>query len=489
MGINLSASPTPHSLLPIYSKDLAVSAIAPYTLPLNHICNSIDNLIMKGVFRPLSTSVRVRFDVSGYTNGQTQFRFDLGYSKDVTPGAVLCARTAAGMGAMPGKTALASMIAPQTTSGRETILTGLTPGADYTWELHLLDSTYANHHPVTAPTYIEVLDVILAGNNFPAHRYVAVTGGAGSTALNVIEVATNNTQRSRTDVKLAYTLPLSGYHPKFTPDGKYLHVPCTNLAGTQVVQISTADWSIVRTITVGGATTNGTDLFNSADSSTVYLPVSESGAFKLYPITVSSGAVGTAITTGALGGRGKRHPANTRYIYFSQNGNNRVGILDTQTNTIVATFVVGTGPAGLYFTPNGSRLWVANSSAGTMTEYDTTTPGVAAAATGRSVTVSTAMKGVVVTPDGLGLVALSTSAYWWFDLATLTTFDHGVIPTTTAGDFVQTADGSLFFTRNAENEVYCWPGGSLYIDTPNSGVIRGSYCELMVEGAIAGTND
>src|SRR5262249_49797404 len=80
--------------------------------------------------------------------------------------------------------------------------------------------------------------------------------------------------------------------------------------------------------------------------------------------------------------------------YVTNGADNTVSVLDTTTNTVVATVPVGTFPIAVAITPDGTHAYVANFD-GTVSVIDTTTNTVVA-----TVPVGTFPEGVAITPDG-----------------------------------------------------------------------------------------
>ncbi len=89
--------------------------------------------------------------------------------------------------------------------------------------------------------------------------------------------------------------------------------------------------------------------------------------------------------------------------YIANSGSNTVSVIDTATDSVVATVNVGSEPAGVAVSPDGSRVYVANScgtspcntSNATVSVIDTATDSVVA-----TVNVGYAPFGVAVNPDG-----------------------------------------------------------------------------------------
>jgi YVTN family beta-propeller protein len=91
------------------------------------------------------------------------------------------------------------------------------------------------------------------------------------------------------------------------------------------------------------------------------------------------------------------------FAYVTNGGsifsNGTVSVIDTATNTVVATVTVGGFPAGVAVTPDGKLVYVANGRSpppiGSVSVIDTATNTVVA-----TVPVGNAPEGVAVTPDG-----------------------------------------------------------------------------------------
>jgi YVTN family beta-propeller protein len=73
-------------------------------------------------------------------------------------------------------------------------------------------------------------------------------------------------------------------------------------------------------------------------------------------------------------------PASTRAqnAYITNEHSNNVSVIDTATNTVIATIPVGPSPVGVAVTPDGSKVYVANFSSNTVSVIDTATNTVIA---------------------------------------------------------------------------------------------------------------
>ena len=87
-------------------------------------------------------------------------------------------------------------------------------------------------------------------------------------------------------------------------------------------------------------------------------------------LDVPTGAVVTTLALAAPN-RAKVHPDGTR-VYVTHGGS-FVSVFDTATNALMTSIPVGSDPHGLAFSPDGSRLFVANRNSDTVSVIDTTT--------------------------------------------------------------------------------------------------------------------
>jgi YVTN family beta-propeller protein len=83
------------------------------------------------------------------------------------------------------------------------------------------------------------------------------------------------------------------------------------------------------------------------------------------------------------------------FAYIANSGSNNVSVIDSSTNTVVATVTVGNSPHGVAVTPDNTHVYVTNDGSDTVSVIDTSTNTVVA-----TVTVGDEPFGVAVTPDG-----------------------------------------------------------------------------------------
>src|SRR5947208_1591959 len=97
-------------------------------------------------------------------------------------------------------------------------------------------------------------------------------------------------------------------------------------------------------------------------------------------------------------------PSSTRnqkhaFVYVTNQGSfgegNTVSVIDTATNTVVATVAVGSGPNAVAVTPDGAFAYVGNTSTDTISVISTATNTVVATIVGPG-----NPRGIAITPDG-----------------------------------------------------------------------------------------
>ena len=90
--------------------------------------------------------------------------------------------------------------------------------------------------------------------------------------------------------------------------------------------------------------------------------------------------------------------------FVDNQGNNTVSVVDTMTNTIVATISVGRGPSKIAITPDGTRAYVPNQQDFIISVIDTATNTVVT-----TIPVS-GTAGIAITPDGTKAYVTSPGA-------------------------------------------------------------------------------
>jgi YVTN family beta-propeller protein len=119
------------------------------------------------------------------------------------------------------------------------------------------------------------------------------------------------------------------------------------------------------------------------------------------------------------------------FAYVANFTSNTVSVIDTGTNTVVATVpVAGPSPVGAAVTPDGKRAYVPNGNSDTVSVIDTTTNTVVA-----TVTVGSFPGGIAVTPDGKRAYVANTSSN--NNVSVLDTATNTVVATVPVGPRVR----------------------------------------------------
>jgi len=114
-------------------------------------------------------------------------------------------------------------------------------------------------------------------------------------------------------------------------------------------------------------------------------------------VSVIDTATNTVVATVAVGDgpSGVAVSPDASRVYVTNATDDTVSVIDTATNTVVATVAVGDGPSGVAVSPDGSRVYVSNFVGGTVSVIDTATNTVLA-----TVAVGVSPRGVAVSPGG-----------------------------------------------------------------------------------------
>ena len=113
------------------------------------------------------------------------------------------------------------------------------------------------------------------------------------------------------------------------------------------------------------------------------------------------------------------------FAYISNQNSNTVSVIDTASNTVVATVPVGTDPWGVAVNPTGTRAYVANANSNTVSVIDTASNSVVA-----TVPVDTYPVGVSVNPAGSRAYVAN---YWSDSVSVIDTVSNSVVATVPVG--------------------------------------------------------
>jgi len=145
------------------------------------------------------------------------------------------------------------------------------------------------------------------------------------------------------------------------------------------------------------------------------------------------------VSLGLLGVMLASTPAEAQpFAYVTNFSSNTVSVIDTATNTVVATVPVGTNPEGVAITPDGTRAYVANNGSGTVSLIDTASNTVVA-----TVQVGTNPEGVAITPDGTHAYVTNAGDH---TVSVIETATHTVVATVPVGLGLGAAGGGVAIT-------------------------------------------
>jgi len=230
--------------------------------------------------------------------------------------------------------------------------------------------------------------------------------GGGTITMKV--TAINGVQRAGQSIPLTITNPWALTKPTIDVGGFPLFV-AVNSDGTRVAVanavagtvslINTATNKVIATIPVG---TQVVGVVFDPNGGRFYAvdPIGNS----VVAVSLPTNTVGTPIGVGSNPFLAAIGPAGTPAagkLYVTNLGNsgigNTVSVVDTTTKQVTTVIVGrdGAGPAGLAVSPDGTRLWVANSSADTIAIVDTTTNKVI-----KTIPLPSGAVYIALSPDG-----------------------------------------------------------------------------------------
>ena len=218
--------------------------------------------------------------------------------------------------------------------------------------------------------------------------------------VSVIDTATNT-------VTAVVNLDEPNFNPygvAVSPDGAKLYVvdnidyPGQNPPEYPVVKVfNTTDYSYT-SVPVGAAPRLLNGIAVTPDGTKAYVAntdVGNTGAD--HQVAVIDTATNTVTATVLVGNdpNGVAVSPDGAKVYVSNMYDNNVSVIDTATNTVTASVPVGNYPNGVAVAPDGSKVYVANGGYNDVSVIDTATNTVTA-----TVPTGTNPQGVSVTPDG-----------------------------------------------------------------------------------------
>ncbi len=194
-----------------------------------------------------------------------------------------------------------------------------------------------------------------------------------------------------------------------TPDGGRLYVVNGVNLPKNILVIDTSTHIVVATIPLDVGFPGGIAI--TPDGRYAYLAVSNAsgsiasgGANRVEVIDTSTNSIIATIPIDSVSTYGPTLIAITpdgKEVYVTIRGSNKVDVINTTTNTVVDSIPLGGGtiPVGIAITPDGSRAYVANRHNSTISVIDTTTKAITATIP-LSIGKSTSSTSVAITPNG-----------------------------------------------------------------------------------------
>lgn len=257
----------------------------------------------------------------------------------------------------------------------------------------------------------------------PAPQVFLGNGGAAKTAH-----AVNSSTNAGTSIATG-TIGIEPNDMAVTPDGT--KVVLAEGASSQAQIITVATDTVAKTVAIPkvGATVARPDAVAISPSGlTAY--VLDGANNLVYPITLASGALGAGIAVGTQGDPGAIVVTpDGKKVYVANYSSHSVSVVSTASNTVTATVTIGAGetgrPIALAVTPNSAHVYVADQGSAQVDDITTASDTVTKAIAVGSMTDANVAGGgnpniLAVTPDGSKLYVASYTAGTVADIATST---------------------------------------------------------------------
>src|SRR2546425_1822382 len=156
---------------------------------------------------------------------------------------------------------------------------------------------------------------------------------------------------------------------------------------------------------------------------------------------------GDHIVLGIFDLRALHLPEEQFFAYVTNEGSNTVSVIDTSTNTVVATIPVGVFPIGVAITPDRTRAYVANAGSANVSVIDTATNTVF-----KTIAVGSRPLGVAITPNGARAYVANSGSN---NVSVINTENNTVVKTIPVADTPDgvgiTADGARAYVTNSHS--------------------------------------
>ncbi len=168
----------------------------------------------------------------------------------------------------------------------------------------------------------------------------------------------------------------------------------SSFAGQVEIWETSPDYSLIHTIPI---TNSANGLAITPDNAFIYVAANGADGTE---INVIETATNTVIATLAPSGTAQflAVTPNGKFVYLTNNSPS-VDVIDTNTNTVSSIITVGSGAEGIAVAPNGLRVYVANTTSNNVSVIDANPTSGTYNQVVATVTVGTAPEQVAVTPD------------------------------------------------------------------------------------------
>ena len=205
-----------------------------------------------------------------------------------------------------------------------------------------------------------------------------------------------------------------------TADGRFGYT--TTVSAGQVVKIDMATGNVVTSISFP---TQVVCLAVSPNETTAYVTDMDQATVHVVDLA-SDSDTGVNISVGSSPHGLDLTPDGSK-LYVANTGAGTVSVIDTATNTVTATVTVGANPLAVHVLRNGATAFVANNADGTVTPIDVATDVAQSA-----ITVSTGPGPMDESPDGL-LLYIAGDTNGTIDVLTIS---NSNVATTTVGTWI-----------------------------------------------------
>ena len=246
----------------------------------------------------------------------------------------------------------------------------------------------ARRRSVAAAMAVVAASLVFAVGASPAQAAAgrAYVANSGSGTVTVLDTSTN---------AVVATIPV-GDGPNavaILPNGTRVYVP--NSGSDTVSVIDTASNNVIATVPVGNFPEG---VAVRPDGARVYVTTYDG-------VAVIDTATNTVVATiPIVAGAGMDFSPDGSRLYLANMGLDAVSVIDTATNTVIVDIPVGHTPFDVVVRPDGARVYVSNASTNTVSVIDTATNTVVA-----TVPVPRDPLGMDISPDGTRLYVASLS--------------------------------------------------------------------------------